>query len=70
MIKKVLIEPGCVSCGSCQAICSHVFVVERCAKIADGVDFKKYDALIREAAELCPVQVIKVEEDQTQCSCK
>lgn len=70
MIKKVSIEPGCVSCGSCQAICQQVFKLERGAQVIAAVDVKKYEALVREAAELCPVQVIKIEEDHTQCSCK
>lgn len=69
MIKKVSIEPGCVSCGSCQAICQQVFKVERGAKVIAATDFNKYEDLIKEAAELCPVQVIKIEDDHMQCSC-
>lgn len=61
-MKKVAIAPGCVSCGSCQAICPQVFKLERGARVLADADLKKYEALIKEAAELCPVQVIKIEE--------
>jgi ferredoxin len=63
-MKKVIIEPGCVSCGSCQAICPQVFKLERGARVLLNADFKKHESLIKEAAELCPVQVIKIIEEQ------
>lgn len=61
-IKKVWIEDGCTSCGLCQDICPEVFIVEDTAAVIDGVNFEDYDAGIREAADSCPVEVIKFSE--------
>lgn len=57
-MKKLYIEPGCVSCGSCAAICPQVFKIDRTAVVLPDVDLEKNKELIREAADLCPVQVI------------
>jgi ferredoxin len=62
-MKKIHIEPGCVSCGSCEAICPQVFKVVRTATILPDADLEKYKELIQEAADLCPVQVIVIDEE-------
>ena len=61
-IKKVWIEDGCTSCGLCEDICPEVFVVEDTATVIDGADFEKHDDGIKEAADSCPVEVIKFSE--------
>jgi len=61
-IKKVEILPGCVSCGACQNTCPKVFKVNGISKVIDGVDLDKNEKCIREAADICPVQVIKITE--------
>jgi ferredoxin len=61
-MKKVTIEPGCISCGSCQFIAPEVFEVTDTSHVKEGVDLEKFQACIRLAAEKCPVQVIKVQE--------
>jgi ferredoxin len=61
-MKNVKVEPGCISCGSCQFIVPEVFEVTDTSHVKYPVDFKKFEALIREAAAKCPVQVIKIEE--------
>ena len=61
-IKKVWIEDGCTSCGLCEDICPEVFVVEDTAEVIEGVNFEDYDAQIRDAADSCPVEVIKFSE--------
>ena len=68
-IRKVWIEEGCISCSLCQDICADVFQVE------DGLDcviregapahFARKDEEIREAAQDCPVEVIKFSETAT-----
>jgi ferredoxin len=63
-ITNVIITPGCVSCGSCQVICPEVFEVKGVSRIKDKVDLNKYVAAIEEAAEVCPVSVIKIEEHE------
>lgn len=60
-IKKVWIEEGCISCGLCEQICPEVFVVDDLAAVIEGVDFNEFEEGIKEAAESCPVEVIKYE---------
>lgn len=62
MIKKVFVSPGCISCGTCEAICSDVFQVNTTAHVKPDADIKKHEELIKEAADICPVQAIKIEE--------
>ena len=61
-IKNLHITPGCVSCGSCEVICKEVFELKGVAQVKEDVDYTKYDALVREAAEMCPVTAIKFDE--------
>ncbi len=60
-IKKVWIEEGCTACGLCEEICPEVFKVEDEAKVIDGADYNASEAGIKEAAESCPVEIIKYE---------
>lgn len=60
-MKKVYISPGCISCGTCEAICPEVFEVKDVSGIKPNIDINKYEALIKEAADICPVQAIKIE---------
>ncbi len=60
-ISKVWIEEGCTACGLCEDSCPEVFEVQDIAVIKDGVDFSTYEDQIQEAAESCPVEVIKYE---------
>ncbi len=65
-ITKVWIEPGCVRCGLSGNTCSAVFDLRDDADstvVKPNVDFTQYEAEIKEAAETCPVDVIKYEED-------
>ena len=61
-MKNVKIEPGCISCGSCQFIVPEVFEVTDTSHVKDNIDIQKYKELIQEAAAKCPVQVIRIEE--------
>jgi ferredoxin len=61
-MKKVLIEPGCISCGSCEFICPQVFKVVETSQVDTTADLDKHADLIKKAAEKCPVQVIVYEE--------
>lgn len=62
-IKKVWIEPGCISCGECEEICPEVFVITDECHIREDADIAKYTGPIEEAADTCPVEVIKYEKD-------
>lgn len=61
-IKKVWIKEGCTACGVCADICSEVFQVEDEATVMEGVAYEEYEQTIKEAAENCPVGVIKYSE--------
>ena len=61
-MKNVTVEPGCISCGSCQFIVPEVFEVTDISHVKYPVDFQKFGNCIRDAAAKCPVQVIKIEE--------
>jgi ferredoxin len=60
-IKKVWIEEGCTVCGLCAEICPEVFRIEAEATVIPGVDLSKLEGCVKEAAENCPVEVIKYE---------
>jgi ferredoxin len=60
-ISKVWIEEDCTACGLCEDICPDVFKVEDIAEIVEGSDIQSYEQEIKEAAETCPVEVIKYE---------
>lgn len=60
-ITKVWIEDDCIACGGCEGICPEVFTVEDKSTVNEGVDFSAYESEIEEAAENCPVSVIKYE---------
>jgi ferredoxin len=61
-INKVWIEEGCTSCGLCEEICPEVFKMEDLATVIDGANYSNFDNQIKEAAESCPVEIIKYEE--------
>ena len=56
--------PGCISCGTCQAVCPEVFEVKPTSMVKSGADFVENDEPIREAAEICPVSVIDVKDER------
>jgi ferredoxin len=60
-IKKVWIEDGCTACGLCADICPEAFEMEDEAVVKKDADLSK-EAGIKEAADSCPVEIIKFEE--------
>jgi ferredoxin len=60
-IKRVWIEEGCIACKLSETICPEVFRVDDVAEVIENVDYSQYEPQIMEAAELCPVEVIKYE---------
>ncbi len=61
-MKKVYITPGCISCGTCESICPKVFKVTDVAHVNEDANFEENAEDIKEAADICPVSVIKYEE--------
>lgn len=58
-INKVWIEEGCTACGLCSDLCPEVFVLQDVATVVEGVRYSDFEKTIKEAAESCPVDVIK-----------
>lgn len=58
---KVKIEEGCIACGACESVCDEVFTVEDTVVVNEAKIAGNEDA-IREAVEVCPVDVIVIEE--------
>ena len=65
-IIRVWIEDGCVTCGNSEEVCPEVFEIDieaGTAIVNDFEDFSVSEDKIRLAAESCPVNVIKFEEN-------
>ena len=60
-LKKVEIIEGCIACGLCVDTCPEVFEMEDLATVIKGVNYSDYEDQVKEAAESCPVEVIKYE---------
>ncbi len=60
-IKRVWIEEGCISCCMAESICPEVFKVVDTNTVIEGSDLSRFEDKIKEAAECCPVDVIKYE---------
>jgi ferredoxin len=60
-INKVWIEDGCTSCGLCEELCPEVFKIEDIATVIKGLNYSSFEDQIKEAADSCPVEVIKYE---------
>jgi ferredoxin len=61
-MKNVKIEPGCISCGSCEFLVPEVFKIVVTSQVKTDADMKLFKDRIKDAAAKCPVQVIKIEE--------
>ena len=64
-ITKVWIEDGCIYFGMSSATCPEVFEISDDHDsniVKENVDFSQYEEKIKEAADGCPVNVIKYEE--------
>ena len=63
-ITRVWIEEGCISCGLSEGNCPEVLKVkDEGATVIEGVDYPGLEEKIKIAAESCPVEVIKYDED-------
>ena len=61
-MKITINKEQCIGCGTCAALCPDVFEIagDFKAKIKEGADSNK--PCVKEAADSCPVEVIKIEE--------
>jgi len=61
-MKKVTIEPGCITCGLCEFIAPEIFEVTDLSRVKANANIAGCKDAIKEAAQGCPVQVIEYEE--------
>ena len=61
-MKKVTIDPGCITCGTCEFMCPEVFQVTDICYVQTDADLQKNKESIKLAAQACPVNVIKFQE--------
>jgi len=61
-IKKVWIDEGCTACALCAELCPDVFAMEDEATVIEGITYADHEQNIKEAADCCPVGVIKYSE--------
>lgn len=57
----VRIVEGCIACGVCESLCPEVFTVLDSAT-AENANVPGHETECRDAAQACPVSVIKIEE--------
>ncbi len=57
-----MIEPGCISCRTCENIAPEVFKVITTSQVKLQANLQQNNELIKLAASSCPVNVIKYEE--------
>ncbi len=62
MVKKLSIEPGCITCGLCEFVAPDVFEVTDISHVKKEACFKTHATGIKEAVERCPVQVITYQD--------
>ena len=61
-MKKLWIDPGCITCGMCEFIAPQVFEVTDISHIKSDADIEKNFDLIEQSVQECPVSVIKFQD--------
>ena len=63
-ITRVWIEEGCIACGLSEDNCPEVFELkdEEGNAVIEGVDYSGLEEKIKDAANICPAQVIMYDE--------
>ena len=63
-IVRVWIEEGCTECGVCEETCPEVFQLgDEGAEVIEGADLVANEESLKQAADECPVEVIKLQEE-------
>ncbi|MGB8367209.1 MAG: ferredoxin [Candidatus Babeliales bacterium] len=61
-MKKIIIKPGCITCGTCAFLAPNVFEVTDISHVKTTADLEKNKEQIKDAMQQCPMQVITYEE--------
>lgn len=62
-IKKVIIQPGCITCGACEFAAPEVFEVTDVSRVKPNVEWSKNQQCVKKAVEDCPVNVIVYDQE-------
>jgi ferredoxin len=65
-MKKVGIEPGCITCGLCEFIAPEVFEVTDICRVKKNANLEKNSLAIEQAVRGCPVAVIIYDEKKDE----
>jgi len=63
-MKKVRIEPGCITCGLCEFIAPDVFEVTDVSRVKANADIEQHKIEIEQAVRGCPVAVIVYDSEK------
>lgn len=63
-MKKLFIEPGCITCGLCEFLAPKVFEVTDVSRVLPDAQIEQALLGVQQAVEQCPVQVIKFVEEK------
>jgi len=63
-MKKIVMKPGCTSCGACEFNAPDVFEVTDISRVKDGVDVEEKKEQIERAIQGCPFGVIAWYDDE------
>lgn len=63
-IKKITIQPGCISCGLCAFIAPEVFEITDSSHVKESINPNPYEQNIKDAAAQCPVRVISYTQEE------
>ena len=57
-MKKIIIKPGCITCGACEFFAPKIFEVTDISHVKKDADIKNNEEEIKKAVASCPVNVI------------
>lgn len=63
MKKHLYIQPGCITCGTCEFLAPQVFEVTDVSRVKKDANIEENLCQIKESVLQCPVSVIVLEED-------
>lgn len=63
-MKKIIIEPGCIACGTCEFIAPQLFKVTDRSRVQPDANITDNEQALLKAVTSCPVSVIKYHKDE------
>ncbi len=61
-MKKVIINPGCITCGTCEFIAPEIFEITDVCRVKKDAPIEQCTDTINRAIAQCPVQVIEKQD--------